>query len=115
MASGDPHQYLIAYDIADPLRLGRLHRHVKMNAIPVQYSVFTAWLDRAQVETLAEEIEAIIDSAEDDVRIYPLTRAPTVKILGNCRIPEGISLVTKDKVITLGTIVTAGENGMKAE
>lgn len=64
--------YLICYDIADPKRLGRVHRICRNYAIPVQYSVFLGELSREQLEQLLSVLEETISSKEDDVRLYPL-------------------------------------------
>jgi len=101
MAFSDFHQYLIAYDIADPRRLGRLYRHIKKTAIPLQYSVFTAWLNHGQLVTLLAEIEELINPVEDDVRIYPLTKNAMIEILGSGFISEGVHLLAKEREITL--------------
>ena len=100
MAFNEPHHYLIAYDIADPRRLCRVHRYLKAWAIPVQYSVFTAVLRQAQVEMLVAGIEEIIDAGEDDVRIYPLPRVPEATVIGQSYLPEGIHVLANYAEIT---------------
>jgi CRISPR-associated protein Cas2 len=101
MAFSEAHHYLIAYDIADPRRLCRLHRYLKAWAIPVQYSVFTAVLRQAQVDMLVAGIEEIIDESADDVRIYPLPRQPEVTAIGQTCLPEGIHLLACGMEVTL--------------
>ena len=74
--------YLIAYDIADHKRLGRIARYLCQRACRIQYSVFAAVLSRSGLNTLLAELEAIIDDREDDVRIYPLPAVGDVTLLG---------------------------------
>ena len=40
MSYTERRNWLVAYDIASPRRLARVHRYLKRHAIPVQYSVF---------------------------------------------------------------------------
>ena len=100
MAFSEPHQYLIAYDIADPRRLSRVHRYLKDWAVPVQNSVFTAVLRQAQVEIMVAGIERIIDEGEDDVRIYPLPRNFEVTVIGQSYLPMGVHLFSNSAEIT---------------
>lgn len=74
--------YLIAYDIADPRRLGRTARYLCQQACRVQYSVFAANLNRQQLETILTDLESIINSREDDIRVYPLPPHGEVLLLG---------------------------------
>ena len=46
MADNQANLYLIAYDIADPKRLVKVHRTLKRQGLPVQYSVFTVVIKR---------------------------------------------------------------------
>lgn len=101
MAISDPCRFLIAYDIADPRRLARLHRYLKGIAMPVQYSVFTANLNSANLEQLIVGINEIIDESEDDVRIYPLRRNPHIATIGNSPFPDGIHVITGNTEITI--------------
>lgn len=83
---------LIAYDIASPARLGRVHRRLKKVAIPVQYSIFITRLDPRKLKQLIMELKMLIDAKEDDVRIYELPEQFEVKLLGRQQLPEGITL-----------------------
>jgi len=94
MANNEPRLHLICYDIADPRRLGRVHRYLRDRAVPVQYSVFMAELTRGQLDVIIEELKARINCHHDDVRIYPLPRAPRIIGLGQSYFPEGIMLVS---------------------
>jgi CRISPR-associated protein Cas2 len=64
--------YLIAYDIASPRRLGKVHRFLKKEGLAVQYSVFLVQLSPALLKNLLANIEKIIDAQSDDVRAYPV-------------------------------------------
>ncbi len=74
-------QYLICYDIADPKRLGRLHRYVSAYGIMVQYSVYLARLTPAELEVLTSGIRRRINPHADDVRIYTLPEKVEVEVL----------------------------------
>ena len=81
--------WLIAYDIADPGRLGKVHRLLKQRAIPLQYSVFLAWLSKQQINQLVAEINLRINSREDDVRLYHLPQTTEITTLGKQWLPDG--------------------------
>ena len=94
MANNEPRLHLICYDIANPRRLGRVHRYLRDHAVPVQYSVFMAELTRGQLDVIIKELKERINCHHDDIRIYPLPRVPRVISLGQPYFPEGIILVT---------------------
>ena len=74
--------YLIAYDIAEPRRLGRVARYLCQHAYRVQYSVFVALLSKSRLNDILHELEDIIDPREDDIRVYPLPATGDVILLG---------------------------------
>jgi len=82
--------YLICYDICDPRRLQRLHRHLKRHAVPIQYSVFLFSGSERQLERCLTEAEAIIEARADDLRAYPLPKRGLKARLGRSALPEGI-------------------------
>jgi CRISPR-associated protein Cas2 len=84
--------FLLCYDIADPKRLGRVHRCLKKHGLPVQYSVFTADLNRLQVESLLEQCTRLIDLREDDVRCYTLPAGFEFDFLGRQTFPDDVML-----------------------
>lgn len=86
--------YIIAYDIADPKRLGRVHRYLKAVAFPVQYSVFVARLNAATLDELLDGLEAMIEPEEDDVRAYPLPESADSVTLGRAALPDELTLAT---------------------
>ena len=86
--------FLICYDIADPKRLSRVHRCLKKQGLPVQYSVFTAELRRIPLERLFENINCIINQREDDVRCYTLPNSLDFDVIGQQFFPEGVMLIS---------------------
>ena len=94
MADNRSNLYLIAYDIADPKRLARVHRVLKQQGLPVQYSVFTVILKRKVLLHLLERINTLINQREDDVRCYRLPENSSADILGEQYFPDDIMLFT---------------------
>lgn len=92
MADSKSSSFLICYDIADPKRLLRVHRCLKKQGLPLQYSVFTADLKRLQVESLLRQITALIDLREDDVRCYTFPAAVEFDLLGRQIFPDDVLL-----------------------
>lgn len=86
--------YLIAYDIADPRRLSRVHRVLKKEGLPVQYSVFTVVMKRPRLLRLLDRIDGEIVTAEDDVRCYRLPENTETSTLGRQYFPEDVMLFT---------------------
>lgn len=93
--------WLIAYDIADPRRLGRVHRLLKTVAMPIQYSVFLTWLNDRQLAGLVEQLRARINVREDDVRLYHLPAVTELTTLGKQWLPEGVQLLRDGKPLQL--------------
>ncbi|MGR9053911.1 MAG: CRISPR-associated endonuclease Cas2 [Gammaproteobacteria bacterium] len=92
MAFNRKRLYLIAYDIADAKRLNKTHRVLKKSGMPVQYSVFTTVMSRAQLQRLLDRIECIIDPREDDVRCYGLPDKVECDTVGRQYFPGGVML-----------------------
>jgi CRISPR-associated protein Cas2 len=67
-----PGWYLIAYDIAHPRRLQRLHRVLRAEAITVQESVFLVYATVDEVDDLLDRLACLMDAAADDLRAYPV-------------------------------------------
>ncbi|MEQ1531124.1 MAG: CRISPR-associated endonuclease Cas2 [Methylococcales bacterium] len=95
MADSEIGLYLIAYDIADPKRLSRVHRALKKQGLPVQYSVFTVVMKRKAVLRLLDGINELIHPARDDVRCYRLPQNGDIKTLGRQFFPEDVFLFTR--------------------
>ncbi len=83
-------RYLVAYDIANPRRLGKVFRYLRKVGFHLQYSVFLANLTPAELKLLLTDLEAMIDPHEDDLRIYPLPRDPDWYWLGTPPLPEAM-------------------------
>lgn len=84
--------WLIAYDVREPRRLGRLHRRVAESALRIQYSVYLFEGTQHTLRRLLEEIEAEIEPTEDDVRAYPVPVAPDLHVLGRGAGTPGVAV-----------------------
>lgn len=100
MSWTEPRAHLIAYDIADPKRLYRVHRYLKTVAMDLQYSVFVGRLSARALDRILREIEERIEPREDDVRIYPLPERCQAVALGRQHLPEGV-LLTDEALVEL--------------
>jgi CRISPR-associated protein Cas2 len=87
-----PSAWLVAYDIANPKRLGRVHRLLQGYAVAVQYSVFAGTFSPAQLRTMQSDLAFEIDPAQDDVRLYPLPARCEPVVVGKCSLPDGVQL-----------------------
>jgi CRISPR-associated protein Cas2 len=67
--------YLMAYDIACPRRLVRVHRVLKEEGLAVQKSVFLVHGTEPDMNALLNRLEKAIVRVEDDIRAYPV-RSP---------------------------------------
>jgi CRISPR-associated protein Cas2 len=85
-----PGGFLIAYDITSPRRLGRMHRYLASVATPIEYSVFFVDADVRAVLSILAEASALIDTASDDLRCYPLPARGMRARLGMATLPAGI-------------------------
>ncbi|MDW8324871.1 MAG: CRISPR-associated endonuclease Cas2 [Burkholderiales bacterium] len=92
MAQNERRTWIIAYDIADPRRLNRVHRFISQQAAPVQYSIYTLEAAPRAIERLCAELQAYIHPRADDVRIYPLPRWARIMHIGRRPLPEGLAL-----------------------
>ena len=82
--------WVIGYDIANPRRLARVHRRMCAHATPLEYSVFLlVGTERAKQDCL-EDVAALIDAREDDVRCYPLPGRGFQARIGRASMPSGI-------------------------
>jgi len=95
MPTHESRAYLIAYDIADPKRLLRVHRFLVKHAMALQYSVFAGVFTPFQLTAAVTGLRDRIDAREDDVRIYPLPRRCYALTLGEQWAPEGVFLTDR--------------------
>lgn len=65
--------YLVAYDIADPRRLVKIHRLLKKEGLAVQKSVFFTQGTESRLNRLLDCIADMMTLKEDDLRAYPIT------------------------------------------
>lgn len=65
-------RYLVAYDIADPTRLRRVHGTMKAYGWSLQYSVFICDLDFMEKIKLRSDLGSIIHSGQDRVALVHL-------------------------------------------
>lgn len=111
MALNESRRWLIAYDLRDHRRIGRVHRLLTRVALPVQYSVFAAVGNAAAMRQLAKEIEELIDGTVDDVRMYPIPAQPLVHSFGRTMLPDDAALLDArgEVQLLLGTVPAAAE------
>ncbi len=94
MALSQTRGWLIAYDIANNRRLGRVHRLVVKHCLPVQYSLYYYEGSPRALRDFLSDIEALINTSADDVRAYPLPNPADVVTLGRGSLPEPIRLLS---------------------
>lgn len=90
--------FLLAYDIANPERLVKVHRTVKRFGIPLQYSVFLVPATPGALDDLLSELQYIIDKRADDIRVYTLPSRLDVEHYGRQRLPEGVTIIGEGAV-----------------
>lgn len=93
MPANRPVNHLLAYDIACPKRLRKVHRVMKENGVPLQYSVFMLQMTNRQLNALLDELRRIINEREDDIRVYPLAPNPDIIRIGEEYLSEGAILI----------------------
>ena len=86
-------RWLVAYDIADKRRLGRVHRFLRREGLPVQYSVFTARLTERKLQRVLAGLAALIHAGGDDLRVYPLPAQQEQVALGRQMFPDDVMLL----------------------
>lgn len=92
MADNQPVLFLVCYDIANVKRLSRVHRYLKSQGLPIQYSVFTVELTKKKLTTLLSALQALIHPREDDVRCYALPARLDFDLVGRQVFAEGVLL-----------------------
>lgn len=108
MALNERRTWLIAYDIAQPRRLNRVHRYVKTVAVPAQYSLYVASETAQGIQGIRDELAGLIDRREDDVRIYLLPKRSRIVHYGRHALPDGLLLAQADPAQGDWRVVGAG-------
>jgi CRISPR-associated protein Cas2 len=74
--------YLLAYDIADPRRLKRVHAYLKKRGLAAQKSVFFVHFSPPELDGILSSLRRIIHVNQDDVRVYPIDHPAQVWLSG---------------------------------
>lgn len=77
-----PGWYMVAYDIASPKRLGKIHRLLKKRGLAVQKSIFLVNGDEKSLNRLLDQLADIMNLKQDDIRAYPITHPKEVWTTG---------------------------------
>lgn len=93
--------WLLCYDIRCPKRLARVHRICRRYGVAVQYSVFYLELASHELEWLETELNSVIDTNCDDIRIYPVTGLDRALILGTSCLPPMMEAAIKARAGSL--------------
>jgi CRISPR-associated protein Cas2 len=115
MALNETRTWLIAYDIADPRRLARVHRYLKSLAVPAQYSLWVATETARGVAGIRNRLAELIHPREDDVRIYQLPARTRIVHYGRRALPEGLLLVQAGAGGGGGQVWKSGPSGERRE
>lgn len=67
--------YVVAYDIPDDRRRGKVHKVLCGYGAWTQYSLFECWLTRRQMIELRAKLASHLIEERDSVRFYPLCAA----------------------------------------
>jgi CRISPR-associated protein Cas2 len=105
MALNQIRNWLVAYDIANPRRLRRVHRFLCRHAVPVQYSVFVARCSPAKLGVIRASLADLVKKREDDVRFYPVPEPAQLFVYGRKALPEGLLVLEGGGSLTLGPTV----------
>lgn len=112
MALNQTRTWLIAYDITCPRRLGRIHRYLKDQATPLQYSLFLAEESTPGILRIRDHLASLIDPKSDDVRLYPLPDRLELHAIGKSRLPEGVLLLSGSTSANIGQLLGSDKNGL---
>ena len=88
---------LLCYDICDPERLRKVHREAKKVGMPLQYSVFYLEMNNDEVTRLLKRLTSIIDSRQDDIRVYAISRFDDIAMLGAKFMEDGIQVFSQGR------------------
>ncbi len=76
--------FVVAYDVADPARLRRVHRRLRAEGLAVQKSVFLVRARPRRLRALLDEVEALMDPRRDDLRAYRVTHPARLWLSSAC-------------------------------
>jgi len=65
-------EFIVSYDIKNQKRLAKFARKIEKVGVRIQYSIFFVRLTKEEMAEFALELSEIIDSNEDDIRIYEI-------------------------------------------
>jgi len=83
------HDFVICYDIANTKRLQKVAKCLEKSAFRIQKSIFFyPQATKENIFELIDELEAILDENEDDIRIYH------VDVKNSISLESGIDLKT---------------------
>ena len=80
--------HVVAYDIADPARLARVHEAVKAYSTGGQKSVHECFLSAGELSALRRALNRVIDPVEDSVLVLRLDPRMGIHVLGQARRPR---------------------------
>jgi CRISPR-associated protein Cas2 len=90
MSLHDDARWIVTYDIADKKRLGRVHRALKKQGVPLQYSVFLVPGSAAKIASVMGLLAQLINRRDDDVRAYRVPLNPECHTLGAAYLPNDV-------------------------
>lgn len=77
--------YLVAYDVADPRRLARVHRFLLGWKVGGQKSLYECWLTPAELRQLRDGLTVLVDAEEDRVHVFQLDPRMRPRLFGVAR------------------------------
>jgi len=80
--------YLIAYDIANPRRLSKIHYLLKKEGLAVQKSLFFIQGTEPRINKILDRIASIMVLKEDDLRAYPVSHPRKIWTFGSNPLTE---------------------------
>lgn len=95
MAENSRKFWVVAYDISDAYRLAGIYRVIKAWGVRLQYSVYLVQCTISEINTLTDELRAVVDHTEDDIRIYSLPKDGAVQEFGQGTLPKGVNCIGK--------------------
>lgn len=102
--------FLVAYDIADPKRLGRVARLLERDARRVQRSVFMFTGSRRELEGIIAGLMQVIEPTEDRVQAWPIRTSTRA-----CRVDAGYALPDTGVAVVIAddqwTVIEAMDDG----